>query len=163
MNAIERMKQECRALRYNLLQRVDPDGAKAIAKAYPNGCQFLDRDATWRDVTGGANPAYSSCYRLKPGYKPEPEYESWEVFLSTANKLCVRHPNDARNILVGEAVSEPGFVEFFYDVGPAVTVGHIGLIHVATAYRNGHEVYARFVKNLLDGKELTPDVRRVSL
>ena len=92
----------------------------------------------WAALGAGAN----EIWRIKPGYKPEPEY----VDLPVENKhklLCVV-PRNHTSVLSGstaihKVVSIPTFVKFWVEDTVAVC-----LEDIATMIHAGTKVYARF-------------------
>lgn len=117
------------------------DEQAVLMRAGFNNCLFLSDTADWVEARkGNGHFKQHLTYILKPGYKPEPEYEDFPIIADSQRNLR------CNGVWIDCIAKSQDFVEFFYDNGPAVTVGHISLIDVATSIRNGKKVVARFVK-----------------
>ena len=117
---------------------------KFLESINPDHLVFLNLQGDWVDWPGGPRCVRDTVI-LKPDYQPEPEYEDWEVFLSTKDKLCVRHPVRDRNILIGEVANEPGFACFHYMDGAETT--NDGQVPNWLRANPSQTIYARFVRS----------------
>jgi hypothetical protein len=108
----------------------------------------IDRDkflyyhcgGNWRECSLSGVFGKSSQYRLRPDYQLESEYEKFEIkvrehglmYISAVS--CQNFPDNA--------IREPNFAYFALDdLGTG-----IGIEDIATKIRQGHKVYAVFVK-----------------
>lgn len=140
---IKTLKEPAQALRFELLESINPEAAEIIRKAYPFGCQYFSRE--WKDCMAGKTPSPSDTYILKPSYEPEPEYEDWEIRTNPCDppRLYAWYAETRQEMSMAECDEHPAL----YGYLAIDTTGEHYLnrrTDVANHKHDGHKVVARF-------------------
>lgn len=119
-----------------------------LTKADPSNCLLMSGVNKWTPSRNHASLSTTDTYILKPDYEPEPEYEDIEVVADVEGALRLSHAISGKfgQLRIDIISSRKDFVGFFYDINS--THDHCGTAsRVAREIREGHKVYARFVKD----------------
>ncbi len=137
---IEMLKDKSKARPLGLLSK-EEQGILTEAGRY--NCLYYDWRNTW--IEWHENTLYSNnTYILKPDYRPEPEYVEIEVVVVGNGVLMLKRPSpNARYQEISNIVGDKDFHEF-KDNKTGVCTKNPG--SVPAWKREGHKVYARFVK-----------------
>ena len=135
---IEKLKDPKQAQPFGLRS---PEEQDVLDKASRKNCLYYGFTGWNQPPDGTGVFTRDVSYILEPDYEPEPEYEDRPVELGGSGLL------EVGGVSIHCLLSWPDFVEFFYGADrKSVRIGHIAVHDVATAIREGHKVYARFVK-----------------
>lgn len=136
---IEKLKDEIQAQAFALRSE---DEQAVFARAGSHNCLLLSDVGTWGTMRPNTPFRLPLTYLLKPGYEPKPEHEDIEI--KTRNGFVFVHSKSC-SVRVHRAVDREDFVGFFFG-GFLCGEKIIRLDQIAGAIRDGHKVYARFVK-----------------
>ena len=156
---IQKLKDPAQAQPFWMLSKYHPEAAKIIAEAKPEQLLYVTgRNSDWRTPKGQRCPDY--IYILKPDYQPRDEHFDVDIirgqtpdsFLGiwnnnpNTNRHLVRSSKHDDFITLGDILSIPTFVNFFYKVkaGGMEICPYVHMI--APEIHRGEEIVARFLK-----------------
>ena len=140
---IEKLKKPELARAYGLMT---PEEQECLRTAGSTNTLWFSIGSQWSK--SGCADCPSHTYILKPDYKPEPEYDDVEI-VRHEERFAIRNANGFSTIPFGYinlniVVSLHRFVGFFTTFSNYEN--RMALPDIATRIREGHKVYARFVK-----------------
>ncbi len=138
---IKKLQDPKQARPFGLLSKEEQD---CLRKANLCGAVLMYR-VKWTSAAKWDFDCPWNAYILKPDYEPQPEYEDIEVVADVEGALRLKHSIFGKfgHLRIDIISSRRGFVRFWYDDDDE---SYTCLENVATRIREGHKVYARFVK-----------------
>ena len=118
-----------------------------LIKASPSNCLVMSGDNKWTPSRNHSVLSRTDTYILKPGYKPEPEYEDIEIVCGDLWLILRQNmPGRSSRCLYNCSIHYE-FVGFFVDAG---TLGEreVEPTQIARLIAAGKTVVARFVKEV---------------
>lgn len=137
---IEKLSDKDRAQPYGVLAAEE---RQVLDKAGIHNCLILDSHIGWM-TTKAVRFFDGHSYIIKPGYGPE--YEDIEVFHGDGWFTLTENMPYKNNSCIYDCLIHPDFVAFRWRKGVAGVDVDIRVDTVAKYVRDGHKVYARFVK-----------------